>query len=155
MGVALRTPLGHDAALQLLSSFFDALIRENHSLLSKTTNGRASLHDLRPRARRTAYHAGHVWRGRFRKRSYEKLRDILVFRPSDVITYDRKSYQRLPRPLRQKAKPKLDNQDLVLQVPLLVHTLNGRRYLAEEMTFWLERQQGRYVITHIAEVFPF
>lgn len=153
--MALRTPLGEEAAIATITSFFRAVTREDHARLSEVTDGQANLHDLRPRGRTRPYHAGHVWRGRFRKRPYEKLASRLIYRPRDTRIFDSQSYGNLPLNLRNRVKWDLQGRDLVLQVPVLVHTLNGQRYLPDKITFWLRPREGRYVIMQMAEIFPF
>ncbi len=153
--IALRTPLGDEAAMATIASFFRAVTGEDHARLSDVTDGHANLHDLRPRGRTLPYHAGHVWRGRFRKRPYEKLASRLVYRARDARIFDAGSYGSLPHKLRYRVTSRLKGRDLVLKVPILVHTVNGQRYLPDEMTFWLRRREGRYVIVKMAEIFPF
>jgi len=153
--MALRTPLGEKAAMATVAAFFRAVTGEDHARLSEVTDGHANLHDLRPRGRTLPYHAGHVWRGRFRKRPYEKLASRLVYRPSDTRIFDSQRYSHLPHKLRSRVKSSLRGRDLVLKVPIVVHTLNGQRYLPDEITFWLQRREDRYVIVQMAEIFPF
>jgi hypothetical protein len=159
--VALRAPPGQDVAFATVATFFRALTREDFTMLATTTDGHATLSNLKLRARiilpgrHRRFHAGHIWRGRFRKRVFEKLAGAVIYRPGDILVYDRDSYPSLPRRLRRSYTQRVGPRDLVLRVPIISHSLDNQRYFAEEMTFWLKRQAGGYLIAHIAEVFPF
>lgn len=154
--VALRTPLGEAAARRTIRAFFDAVLNENPSALSATILSNAMVHDLRPRARTRQKSVMKLWRHRFRKREYPKLRNRPLYRDSELMTYRSEHIAALPTAIRQAVvHKKPPPHTLILRVPLTTHTMDNERFFSKEMTFWLTPTDRRYFIYNIAEAFPF
>lgn len=162
--VALRTPLGVDAARRTVRAFFDAVLREDLTALTARLVPGAQVEDLHPstgvaKAKPTKrQEARSLWNQRFRKLAYEALESRVVYREADVETFRAGELDRQPpsmATLTEDARPSLTNDDLLLRVPIITPTVGSERLFGDEIFFWLRRHGDRYVIYHLAEPFPF
>ncbi len=157
--VALRAPLGVDAAHETLRVFFEAMVSEDIAAMSAVLEANAQVQDLRVIGTAlpapTSHGIANLWRQRFRKREYQRFASQLLYREADVITYRSGDLDALPvnvRYLPEIAAP--EATDVVLRVPIITHTLNNERMLGDELFFWLRRDGSRYVIYRMAEDIP-
>lgn len=157
--VALRAPLGVDAAHETLRMFFDAMVGEDIAAISGVTDPNAQVQDLRVIGTASPSPTNHglstLWRQRFRKREYQRLASQLLYREADVTTYRSADLDALPinvRYLPEITPP--EPTDVVMRVPITSHTLNNERLLGDELFFWLRREGSRYVIYRMAEDIP-
>jgi hypothetical protein len=153
--VTLRTPLGSEAALTSLREFFQAVLREDLFAVSQMLAPGALVSDPRGAAHARFHSLSDAWRQRFAKFDYSLLSGRVVYRDSDVRVYRAGDVGALPYDLRAAmAGEVLQQGDLVLRVPVVNHTIKNERLLGREMTFWLRREDSRFLIYRMAEEVP-
>ncbi|HHH29855.1 MAG TPA: hypothetical protein ENK57_16125 [Polyangiaceae bacterium] len=154
--VALRTPLGLEAAHETVDRFFDAVFSEDIAALAELVQDETQVQDTRANASAKAHPAASLWRQRFQKREYQALAGALVYRATDVATYRGDQTDELPLDVRylSSGDDVLPN-DVVLHVPIITHSLRSERLFGDDIFFWLRRRGSRYVIYRMAEEVPF
>lgn len=154
--VALRAPLGLGAALDVVGEFFEAVHAEDMAALSDLVRPKTQVEDTRVGSSTKSHVATNLWRHRFQKRDYPSLTGQLVYRRGDISTFRGDQLEALPLNVRYLADGEdvLPN-DLVLQVPIITHTVANERLFGDELFFWLRRRGSRYVIFRMAEEVPF
>jgi hypothetical protein len=156
--VALRTPLGMQAARDTVQAFFRAVVQEDMSALSKLLRSGTMVQTARAGAGPTKeQEALSWWRQRFRKHEYDKLAARVLYRDGDIETFRSDRFGALPVAVRRPApasRSSVPQTDLVLRIPIVTHSIRSERLLGDELFLWLERVDDRYVITHMAEPGP-
>jgi hypothetical protein len=162
--VTLRTPLGIDAAYTTVRRFFRAVVQEDTAALGLLLIPQAVTQDLgtlgpsKPNQPARAREAVNFWSQRFRQHEYQQLAAHVIYREPDIETYRVAQLQALPAFLRQGLGPSsstMAETDLVLRVPIVTSGIRSERLLGTELYFWLRRVDDRYLITYLAEPFPF
>lgn len=154
--VALRAPLGLEAAHETVDHFFEAVVAEDISALSDLVQDETQVQDTRTGATTAAHPAAALWRQRFQKREYQALSGELVYRDADVGTFRGDQIDDLPLAVRYlSSNDDVLPNDVVLHVPIVTHSLRSERLFGDEIFFWLRRRGSRYVIYRMAEEVPF
>ncbi len=154
--VTLRAPLGTTAAMATLASFFDAVLHRDINAMSIVMTSNAIASDTRSYSQNRNINLNYLWRQRFAKYDYALLAGRVVYRESDVRTYHSDDADALPYDLKAAAaggEPLLPG-DLVLRVPIVNHSVKNERMLGDELTFWLRRDESRFLIYRVAEEIP-
>ena len=154
--VALRAPLGLEAAHEAVGHFFDAVVAEDISALSALVKDETQVQDTRASPNTKSHPAAALWRQRFQKREYQAMAGQLVYRNADVGTYRGDQLDALPLAVRYLgSNDEVQPNDLVLHVPIITHSLRSERLFGDDIFFWLRREGSRYVIYQMAEEVPF
>ena len=154
--VALRAPLGLEAAHDTVGHFFEAVVAEDISALSDLVQNETQVQDTRSSPSAKVHPATTLWRQRFQKREYQAMAGQLVYRNADVGTYRGDQIEELPLAIRYlSSNDDVRPNDLVLHVPIITHSLRSERLFGDDIFFWLRRRGSRYVIYRMAEEVPF
>lgn len=153
--VALREPLGLDAARAVVRGFFEAVAREDFDSLSRLTLPTAVVADTRGRGADRVHNLGFLWRQRFTRFDHSVLDPDAIVRDGGIETYAFEHTDGLPRDLRAAGPGEaLGPDDVVLRVPVLGQSSRPERILGDALTFWLRRIDDRFVIVRVAEDVP-
>ena len=159
--VTLRTPLGNEAARAAVRAFFHAVAQEDLNALGAVVAPGAVIQELPQGASAGSSRtreALNFWGQRFRQKDYGALGSQLVYRETDIETIRAADVDALPAVVRRGPGPgagRMAESDLVLRVPVLTPSVRSERLLGSEVYFWLRRTGDRYVISYIAEPYPF
>lgn len=153
--VALRSPLGTDAAKRTVQSFFVAVAAEDVAALSRVTSPTALVSATRNGVVERMKNLGFSWRQRFAKLDYSLLDPATLYRETDTETFATEGGRAIPPELRAAAAGEpMEPEDVVLRVHMLTQGASSERLFGDTMTFWLRRDGQRYVIQRIAEDLP-
>jgi hypothetical protein len=153
--VTLRTPLGTAAAMAAVRTFFESVLREDMNAMLTVTTPAALVNDTRGSVLTRSYNVRFLWQQRFGKYDYALLSGRVIYRDSDVRTYRSADAEQLPYELKAAmVGDPLQEGDVVLRVPIVNHSVKSERLLGDELTFWLRREDARFVIYRIAEEVP-
>lgn len=153
--VTLRTPLGFEAARVTLQGFFEGVTHEDLAALSAVASPTAMVSNMRGGSLESVHNYGFLWRQRFAKFRYEAVDRGALYRESEIETFDTEHADALPVELTLASSGEtLAPEDVVLRVRMLGQPTKADRIFGESLTFWLRRDEDRYVIYRIAEDVP-
>lgn len=153
--VTLRAPLDDDLAMRVVTLFFDGIMREDTNALSALGMDSPRVDNLAGVSKQVSKPLTYLWRNRFRRHDFGRLRGRLIYRHSDVSTYRGGDSASLPLRARFSQRvPRTQPTDIVVHVPILTHTIKNERLIGSEMFFWLRRSGDAYRIVHMAEDLP-
>jgi hypothetical protein len=153
--ITLRQPLDLAVAMAVLKTFFDSIVAEDINGMSNVVDGNALLQSTDLTTAPQYNIVTQVWRQRFYDHEFGELGSALIYREADVISYRGAELDRLPLAVRYlQATPPPSPTDLVLQVPIVTHSIKTERLLGVELYFWLRRDGDRYIIYRMAEDMP-
>jgi hypothetical protein len=148
--VTLRTPLGADAARDVVAALFGAITREDDRALTALFAPEAQA--VSPAGSGQPARLKDWWEQRFRRLEYTKLAGEPIFRDADLELYrSDDAGETVPHPAVRLTE--LEPTDVVLRVPVAVSRAGTERLLGEELVIWLRRDGDRYRIYRILEEF--
>jgi hypothetical protein len=153
--VTLRTPLGEAAAHATVRRFFEAVVSENLGELSAIGAPTTLVSDTRGNTLERVHNYGFLWRQRFTKFDYVALDRNALYRESEIESFDVAHPETLPNDIKVASSGEpLAPDDVLLRVRMLGQSTNGVRVFGDTLTFWLRRDDDRYVIYRMAEDVP-
>jgi hypothetical protein len=152
--VTLRAPLGVDRAILAVNELFRKVVLEDtEGLESLFTRDALAVTTTAPNAGPAQTpQAALFWQQRFRRLDYTKLAGEAIFRPADLEIYRAEdALETPPHPaIRLEA---LNDNDVVIRVPVLTSHIGTERLFGDEIIFWLRREGDRYRIYRLLEDF--
>jgi hypothetical protein len=146
--LVLRPPADLSAAYSVVRAFFAAVVKEDIAELERLLTDNASLElDAQTGKRR----AGALWRSRLAQLDYNRLPGQELYRESEIEAYRKSDFEELES--RSRPKVELDDQDVVLKVPLLVTKLDKVRVFGSEIVFVLKPLGRSFKIAEMIEPF--
>jgi hypothetical protein len=150
--VTLRTPLGIGAALDVVDEFFRRVVAEDSEALSELLTRDALAIHTGSGGSGQPPSAGLWWEQRFRRLEYGKLAGEPVYRESDLQIF--RAEDALAAPQHPAIQPAtLDDQDVVIRVPIATARVATDRLLGDEIVVWLRRDGPRFRIYRLLEDF--
>ncbi|WP_437752896.1 hypothetical protein [Sorangium sp. So ce1389] len=150
--VTLRTPLGVGLALDVVAEFFKRVIAEDSEALSELLTRDALAIQTGPGGQGQPPSAGTWWEQRFRRLEYGKLAGEPIYRESEVQIF--RAEDVLAAPHHPAIQPEtLDDQDIVIRVPIMTARIAADRLLGDEIVVWLRRDGPRFRIYRLLEDF--
>lgn len=150
--VTLRTPLGIGQALDVVAEFFEHVIEEDGDALSELFSRDALAIQTGSGGHGQPPSAGLFWEQRFRRLEYGKLAGEPVYRASELQIYRAEDWLAAPRhPAIQPDT--LDDQDVVIRIPIVTSRVAAERLLGDEIIVWLRRDGARFRIYRLLEDF--
>ncbi len=146
--VVLRTPANPAAARDTVREFFSAVVEEAPDKLDRLIDPNAYVDTGSGHGRQRALY---YWRQRLARLDYGALSGQLVYRSSEVETYRAVDVERL-RSTRQ-FPVSIDNDDILIRVPIAVPRIGNTRLFGDEITFVLHPHAQGYVISEMVEDF--
>jgi hypothetical protein len=96
-----------------------------------------------------------LWRQRFGKHDFLGLSPASLYREDELERFDPAEPGALPVELRSAhSGESLDSEDVILRVTILSQGTKGERLFGDTLTFWLRRDDERYVVSRVAEEVP-
>jgi hypothetical protein len=158
--VALRTPLGADAARDTTKSFLSAITREDLEGARATMSTDATTINPSTRARENAFY---FYSRRFQRLDYFWLANVAFYQEDRVELFRADEAQSFwvdlvgPSASGSQATPsmndKLEPSDVVVRVPISIPRVGSGALMADEITLLLRRSGGKYVIHRLVEDF--
>ncbi len=150
--VTLRTPLGVGLALDIVAEFFKRIIAEDSEALSELLTRDALAIHTGSGGSGQPPSAGLWWEQRFRRLEYGKLAGEPVYRESELQIF--RAEDVLATPQHPAIQPEtLDDQDIVIRVPIMTARIAADRLLGDELVVWLRRDGPRFKIYRLLEDF--
>lgn len=150
--VTLRTPLGVGLALDVVAEFFKRIIAEDSEALGELLTRDALAIHTGSGGSGQPPNAGLWWEQRFRRLEYGKLAGEPVYRESELQIY--RAEDVLATPQHPAIQPEtLDDQDIVIRVPIMTARIAADRLLGDEIVVWLRRDGPRFKIYRLLEDF--
>lgn len=150
--VTLRTPLGIGAALDVVDEFFRRVVAEDSEALSELLTRDALAIHTGSGGSGQPPSAGLWWEQRFRRLEYGKLAGEPVYRESELQIF--RAEDVLATPQHPAIQPEtLDDQDVVIRVPITTARVATDRLLGDEIIVWLRRDGPRFRIYRLLEDF--
>lgn len=150
--VTLRTPLGIGAALDVVDEFFRRVVAEDSEALSELLTRDALAIHTGSGGSGQPPSAGLWWEQRFRRLEYGKLAGEPVYRESEIQIF--RAEDVLATPQHPAIQPEtLDDQDVVIRVPIATARVATDRLLGDEIVVWLRRDGPRFRIYRLLEDF--
>ncbi|CAN96081.1 hypothetical protein predicted by Glimmer/Critica [Sorangium cellulosum So ce56] len=150
--VTLRTPLGIGAALDVVDEFFRRVVAEDSEALSELLTRDALAIHTGSGGSGQPPSAGLWWEQRFRRLEYGKLAGEPVYRESELQIF--RAEDVLATPQHPAIQPEtLDDQDVVIRVPIATARVATDRLLGDEIVVWLRRDGPRFRIYRLLEDF--
>lgn len=150
--MTLRTPLGIGQALDVVAEFFERVIEEDSDGLSELLSRDALAIQTGSGGHSQPPSAGLFWEQRFRRLEYGKLAGEPIYRASELQIYRAEDWLAAPRhPAIQPDT--LDDQDVVIRVPIATGRVAAERMLGDEIIVWLRRDGPRFRIYRLLEDF--
>jgi hypothetical protein len=150
--VTLRTPLGIGLALDVVAEFFKRVVAEDSEALSELLTRDALAIHTGSGGHGQPPNAGLWWEQRFRRLEYEKLAGEPIYRESDLQIF--RADDVLASPQHPAIQPDtLDDQDVVIRVPIVTARVATDRLLGDEIVVWLRRDGPRFKIYRLLEDF--
>jgi hypothetical protein len=145
--VALREPLGEEAARDIVRAYVAAFEREDLDGLEQLlTNDAVSL-DTRSRGSRSAILDG--WRARMKQLEYARIAGSEVVALDRIERYEIDDFEAQgapPRPAEMRAG------DVLVRAPVSTPRIGGDRFFGDTIVMLLRRQEGgRFKIAGIGE----
>jgi hypothetical protein len=150
--VTLRAPLGVELAISTVAEFFKRIVIEDSDGLGQLL-ARDALAIL-PSAggQGQAPSAGLWWEQRFRRLDYGKLAGEPIYRESELEIYRAEDALEVP-PHPAIQTQTLDDDDVLVRVPIVTARIGADRLLGDEVLFWLRRDGTRFRIYRLLEDF--
>ncbi|WP_437671014.1 hypothetical protein [Sorangium sp. So ce131] len=150
--VTLRTPLGIGLALDVVAEFFKRVVTEDSEALGELLTGDALAIHTGSGGQGQPPSAGPWWEQRFRRLEYEKLAGEPIYRESELQVF--RAEDVLAAPQHPAIQPEtLDDQDVVIRVPITTARIAADRLLGDEIVVWLRRDGPRFKIYRLLEDF--
>ncbi|WP_437542957.1 hypothetical protein WME97_31825 [Sorangium sp. So ce367] len=150
--VTLRTPLGIGAALDVVDEFFRRVVAEDGEALSELLTRDALAIHTGSGGSGQPPSAGLWWEQRFRRLEYGKLAGEPVYRESDLQIFRAEDALAAPHHPAIQLET-LDDQDVVIRVPIATARVATDRLLGDEIVVWLRRDGPRFRIYRLLEDF--
>ena len=144
--LVLATPHSVDSARELVKDFFRAVVTGSHQRLMESLSPKC-WHDTgsgRTRARG-------FWNTRLTRLSYGELSGYQLFLDREIESFETSSIEALPPGRKPKLTP--GKGQVVIRVPMRVHTIGRTRYFGDELVFRLEPENKGFTIVEIVESF--
>jgi len=141
--VTLRTPLGAEAARNVVTRFFSVVVNEDREGLRQLLSPTAIAYNPTSNARENALT---YWSRRFDALDYQLLMGGALFRDDSIELYRADQWD------RGALGEDTDPTDLIAHVRV-PPAGTGRPLLGETLTFQLKRMENRYVIVKLTEDF--
>lgn len=152
--VTLRTPVGIEAALATIRTFFEAVVTEDADVLGSTLTRDALTSNPATMAGGPSGspNAALFWAHRFRRLDYAKLAGEVIYRETELEVYRAGDDLNLsPHPaVRLDA---LGAGDVVIRVPIATPRVGTDRLMGDEILVWLRRTGNEYKIYRLLEEF--
>ena len=157
--VALRTPLGADAARDTTKSFLNAITREDLEGARATMSSDATTINPSTRARENAFY---FYSRRFQRLDYFWLSNVAFYQEDRVELFRADEAQSFWGDLvgpsasgtaAASMNDKLEPSDVVVRVPISIPRVGSGALMADEITLLLRRSGGKYVIHRLVEDF--
>lgn len=150
--VTLRTPLGVDLAVGTVAEFFKRVVLEDGDGLGALLARDALAIVPSGGGQGQAPSAGLWWEQRFRRLDYGKLAGEPIYRESEVAIYRAEdALESPPHPAIQTQA--LDDDDVLVRVPIITARVGADRLLGDEVLFWLRRDGAGFKIYRLLEDF--
>lgn len=150
--VTLRTPLGISLALDVVAEFFERVIEEDSDALGELFSRDALAIQTGSGRQSQPPSARLFWEQRFRRLEYGKLAGEPIYRASELQIYRAEDWLAAPRhPAIQPDT--LDDQDVVIRIPIVTGRVAAERLLGDEIIVWLRRDGARFRIYRLLEDF--
>ncbi|AUX45726.1 hypothetical protein SOCE26_072220 [Sorangium cellulosum] len=150
--VTLRTPLGIGLALDVVAEFFKRVVTEDGEALGDLLTGDALAIHTASGGQGQPPSAGQWWEQRFRRLEYEKLAGEPIYRKSELQIF--RAEDVLAAPQHPAIQPEtLDEEDVVIRVPITTARIAADRLLGDEIVVWLRRDGPRFKIYRLLEDF--
>ncbi|HSN97256.1 MAG TPA: hypothetical protein VLS89_03125 [Candidatus Nanopelagicales bacterium] len=150
--VTLRTPLGVDLAVGTVAEFFRRVVLEDGDGLAALLARDAQAIMPAGGVQGQAPSAGLWWEQRFRRLDYGKLAGEPIYRSSEVEIY--RAEDAVEAPPHPAIQPEtLDDDDVLVRVPIVTARVGADRLLGDELLFWLRRDGARFRIYRVLEDF--
>lgn len=145
--VALREPLGEEAAREAVRAYVGAFEREDLDALETMLDPEAVALD--PRARRSRAGVVEAWRARFKQLDYGHIAG------TEIVSLDRVEHfesEDLGVPGAPQRPDVMRPGDLLVRAPVTTPRVAGERYFGDTILLLLRRQEGGgFVIAGVAE----
>jgi hypothetical protein len=150
--VTLRTPLGVDLAVGTVAEFFKRVVLEDGDGLGALLARDALVLVPSGGGQGQAPSAGLWWEQRFRRLDYGKLAGEPIYRESEIGIYRAEdALESSPHPAIQTQT--LDDDDVLVRVPIITARVGADRLLGDEVLFWLRRDGAGFKIYRLLEDF--
>jgi hypothetical protein len=150
--VTLRTPLGVDVAITAVAEFFKRIVLEDGEGLTELFTRDALAIMPNPGGQGQTPSAGLWWEQRFRRLDYGKLAGEPIYRESELEIYRGEDVlEASPHPAIQTET--LDDNDVIVRVPIITARIGADRLLGDEIVVWLRRDGPRFKIYRLLEDF--
>lgn len=150
--VTLRTPLGVDLASGTVAEFFRRVVLEDGDGLSALLARDAQAIAPGGSGQGQPPSAGLWWEQRFRRLDYGKLAGEPIYRETEIEIYRAEdAVEAPPHPAIQTQT--LDDDDVLVRVPIVTARVGADRLLGDEILFWLRRDGARFRIYRVLEEF--
>ena len=151
--VTLRTPLGVDVAVAAVAEFFRRVVLEDGDGLGDLfTRDALAIAPGSSGGQGQTPSAGLWWEQRFRRLDYGKLTGEPLYRESEVEVYRGEDVlEASPHPAIQTET--LDENDVIIRVPIITARVGADRLLGDEILVWLRRDGARFKIYRLLEDF--
>jgi hypothetical protein len=156
-GVAvLRTPIGTDAALELLHAYVRAIVAEDATAMRALHTADAAF-VLAPTGQppRSFPGAAAMWERRFERLDYGTLAGAVVVRESEaeVRRLSAADQPRLPGSGDEDEAPPATSAELVVRAPVATARMAGQSLLGSELVLYLRRDGETYRVSAVVEDF--
>jgi hypothetical protein len=150
--VTLRTPLGIDLAVGAVAEFFKRIALEDSEGLGALLTRDALAITPSAGGQGQTPSAGLWWEQRFRRLDYGKLSGEPIYRESEIEIYRAEDVlEASPHPAVQTQA--LDENDVIIRVPIVTARVGADRLLGDEIVIWLRRDGARFKIYRLLEDF--
>ncbi|MCC6556262.1 MAG: hypothetical protein IT372_25155 [Polyangiaceae bacterium] len=151
--VTLRAPLGVDVAVAVVAEFFKRVVLEDGDGLSALlTRDALAIAPGSGGGQGQTPSAGLWWEQRFRRLDYGKLAGETIYRDAEVELYRGEDVlEASPHPAIQTDA--LDEDDVIVRVPIITARIGADRLLGDEIVIWLRRDGMRFKIYRLLEDF--
>jgi len=144
--VALREPLGDDAAKKVVHAYFKAFVKEDRAGIEKLVTD--DVVELGTQGRNGKDALEGAWKARTSSLEYGKLEGSTV---EDLDSIERYGYEDLGGAGRDPRPPEMGPSDLLVRVRVLEARFAGERYFGDSVVFLLRRDGADYKISGIEE----
>jgi hypothetical protein len=150
--VTLRTPLGIHLAVGAVAELFKRIVVEDSEGLGALLTRDALVLTGGNGSQGQAPKADLWWEQRFRRLDYGKLAGELVYRESEIEIYRASDVLEAP-PHPAIQTDTLDDNDVLIRVPIITARIGADRLLGDEIIVWLRREGPRFKIYRLLEDF--
>ncbi|WP_052373869.1 hypothetical protein [Chondromyces apiculatus] len=151
--VTLQAPLGVNVAVSTVADFFRRVVQEDSDGLSAmlTRDALVVVPSTINQGGQTPA-LGPLWEQRFRRLDYGKLAGETIYRASEVEIYRAEDAIEVP-PHPGIQTQTLDDDDVLVRVPIITARVGAERLLGDELLFWLRRDGTRFRVYRVLEDF--